>query len=255
MKLKNLIPEALKPIDIDDSQIGILKDHEKLIEQISSSLKTCSEAYGVAFKQKKALHRNSERSGFGSFLKPRGSKRKPVDTHATVDEFFENFRKKHYSSKIPSRQKSAFTYCVEIKDNQKSEVPMPAMMYGGNRFFVFPKNGTKYFQTNIEKFQDFTQSRLNTDIQNHVNWIEDGEHDPEVMKRQYAVLKGHLDEYLSNSNTKLKDMKPTYAEVWFEHKGYQTINATRVLGLCDALQIPQHQLFHAPTINKLEKLL
>lgn len=254
MKLKSLIPEAIKPVDLTDYQIGVLKDYTELIKQLSSATKTCSEAMKIAHTQKKALIRASARSGFGSFLKPRGTKRKPIDTNANVDEFFEKFRKKNYP-KVPSRQNSAFAYCVKIEDDWKPTVPMPAMMYGSNSFFVLAKNGTPYFQTNNVKYQDFTESTLNTDIENYTSALQRVGSDTAVMKRTLELLGKHLNEYLSNSNSKLKDLKVTDAEVVFTHKGYQTINAKRVEELCSSLQIPQPQMFHVPTIKKLEKLI
>ena len=136
-------------------------------------------------------------------------RRKPVDTADFIDDFIENYRKKHFPD-VPSRQTSTFGVKVSISGGKGSW----ARSYGRPFIAIF-KNGYKCFQSATTKdLYVISGDTLHALLKQSID-------KPEKKESAYKEIEKILDKHFDGGYTDFTDMKNDgKTEVIFEHKGY-----------------------------------
>ena len=151
-----------------------------------------------------ALIRGTYNQELFYYRSPGQKERKPRDSESDVDNFFEDYRKKNYP-KIASRKKAVFAFI-----NFDAE-------YGNRNMLIFPKNGSKYFQS--FESHDFFKSEAYFAAEAIIKGKEE-------FYRKAGFYKGNkgpqevLSDYFENGTTAPEKMKDDFREVIIEHKGY-----------------------------------
>ena len=242
MKLKEAInhntPEKIKKSldnfkywDIPKSLVKISRECSDFIKQMRAS--------------KQALVRGSHNSDVAGFRSKAKKERSTVDTPKNIDNYIDEFRRKNYSN-YASRKRAVF--CIPAKfDFRSADIAGldkdVIYQYGPNMFLVFPKNGSKYFQS-VGTIDLFTSSVMGIGrsyfdaLKDLDPYVDTSLLDRSVMKMNYSDLSGEgstadkvknifdneLTKYFERGVDRLTKMEREYETV-IEHNGYYYIRA------------------------------
>jgi len=257
MKLREAVGgNAIEKLNNRFKENDDLKIYKQLVEIIDKVLKESSQAVSAFRKAKIYMIRSNDKRQMASFVAAKKTERPPRDTDKETDEHFEKLRKQ-FAPNVPSRKSSTFVF-PRIFTGKFAIVQ--GGFYGKYKHIVFPRNGSKYFQS--KTVDDFTSSDLAYSINQYLR-IQTA-HPTNVRETEIADLeKQMLDQakdYFSNANTKIENFKVTGEgginyEAVVDHKGYYMLGLDAMNGMAEYIGITPFDILDAKFINAYKEHL